>query len=384
MNYGGFWIRFLAYVVDSAIVTIAFTGVVMGLTVMGLELFAPSLIYFVFFVLYFALMQSSARQATLGKALCGLKVTDAAGERISLPRALAREAAKIISSLTLLIGYVIAAFTTRKQALHDFVASTTVVRAAPGQVVIALAVTVLVLASPFIVAILFGAAILTAAIGPMAGMIGNETPVPMKPAAAPAVQVQAPKPAAPQPVVAIPVAAKPVPVAQVTAEPAKPAAVPAVKPEPAKPEPAKPAAAMKEPAKPAAAAPMIEKAEPKPQPAAAEAPPPKAAPIVPPRMVAGPVVPGPKFNDLVTAALYRDAQAVNGLLALGKWADKPDSRGTTPLMIATMQGDAQIAEALLKAGANPNRPGPGGDTALSIARERKDAAMVGLLERGGR
>ena len=129
MNYGGFWIRFLAYVVDSAIVTIAFIGVVMGLTVMGLELFAPSLIYFVFFVLYFALMQSSARQATLGKALCGLKVTDAAGERISLPRALAREAAKIISSLTLLIGYVIAAFTTRKQALHDFVASTTVVDA---------------------------------------------------------------------------------------------------------------------------------------------------------------------------------------------------------------------------------------------------------------
>src|SRR5687768_11445670 len=251
MNYGSFWIRFLAYV-----------GVVMGLTVMGLEPFAPSLIYFVFFVLYFALMQSSARQATLGKALCGLKVTDAAGERISLPRALAREAAKIISSLTLLIGYVIAAFTTRKQALHDFVASTTVVRAAPGQVVIALAVTVLVLASPFIVVILFGAAIMTAALGPMAGMIGNETPVPMKPAAT----VQAPKPAAPQPVVAIPVAAKPVPVAQVTAEPPKPAAAPAVKPEPAKPEPAKPAAAMKEPAKPAAAAPMIEKAEPKPQP----------------------------------------------------------------------------------------------------------------------
>ena len=53
------------------------------ITVMGLELFAPSFIYFVFAVLYFALMQSSARQATIGKALCGLKVTDADGERIS-------------------------------------------------------------------------------------------------------------------------------------------------------------------------------------------------------------------------------------------------------------------------------------------------------------
>lgn len=393
MNYGGFWIRFLAYIVDSAIVTIAFIGVLLGLTLMGLELFAPSFIYFVFGVLYFALMQSSARQATIGKALCGLKVTDAGGERISLPRALAREVAKIISTLTLLIGYVIAAFTTRKQALHDFVAATTVVRAEPGRVVIALAVAVLALASPFIVGMLFGAAILTAALGPMAEMMGNEAVVPVKPAPtaqapkpapAPVVQAQAPKPAAAQPVVVVPVAAKPVPVAQVTAEPAKPAAVPAVKPEPAKPEPAKPAAAMKEPAKPAEAAPMIETAEPKPQPATAEAPPPKAAPIVPPRMVAGPVVPGPKYNDLVTAALYRDADAVKGLLALGKWADKPDSRGTTPLMIATMQSDAPVAEALLKAGANPNRPGPGGETALSIARERKDAAMVGLLERTGR
>lgn len=388
MNYGGFWIRFLAYIVDSAIVTIAFIAVVMGLTVMGLELFAPSLIYFVFGVLYFALMQSSARQATIGKALCGLKVTDVAGERISLPRALAREVAKIISSLTLLIGYIIAAFTSRKQALHDFVASTTVVRAEPGRVVIALAVAVLALVSPFIVAMLFGAALLTAALGPMAEMMGGETVVQVKPAPKPAAPVaQAPKPAAPQPAVAVPAtpAAKPVPVAQVTAEPAKPAPAPApaVK-EAAKPEPAKPAAVVKEPAKPEPVAPMADKPAPKEEPVAAAAPPRPAAPVIPPRMLAGPVVPGPKFNDLVTATLYRDAEAVNGLLALGKWADKPDSRGTTPLMIATAQGDAPIVEALLKAGANPNRPGPGGDTALSIARERKDAAMVGLLERAGR
>jgi uncharacterized RDD family membrane protein YckC len=389
MNYGGFWIRFLAYIVDSAIVTIAFIGVLLGLTLMGLELFAPSFIYFLFGVLYFALMQSSTRQATIGKALCGLKVTDAGGERISLPRALAREVAKIISTLTLLIGYVIAAFTTRKQALHDFVASTTVVRAEPGRVVIALAVAVLALASPFIVGILFGAAILTAALGPMAEMMGNEVVVPVKPAptaqapkpaAAPVVVAQAPKPAAPQPVVVVPPTAKPVPVAQVTTEPAKPAAAPA-KPAAA---PAKPAAAIKEPVKPEPAAPVADKPAPPEEPVAAATPPRKAAPIVPPQMVAGPTVPGPKYNDLVTAALYRDAEAVNGLLALGKWADKPDSRGTTPLMIATMQGDAPIAEALLKAGANPNRPGPGGETALSIARERKDAAMVGLLERTGR
>ena len=162
--------------------------------------------------------------------------------------------------------------------------------------------------------------------------------------------------------VAVPVAAKPVPVAQVaqvTTEPAKPATVPAVKPEPAKPEAAKPAAVMKEPAKPAAAAPMIEKAEPKPEPAAAEAPPPKAAPIVPPRIIAGPVVPGPKYNDLVTAVIYRDAEAVKGLLALGKWADKPDSRGTTPLMIATTQGDGPDCGSAAQGGRQPQPPRTG-------------------------
>jgi hypothetical protein len=90
-----------------------------------------------------------------------------------------------------------------------------------------------------------------------------------------------------------------------------------------------------------------------------------------------------RFNDLITATLYRDVEAVNALLAFGKWPDKPDSRGFTPLMIAAMFGDAPIAEALLKAGANPNRAGPGGDTAVSIARERKDTGLVGLLKQHG-
>jgi ankyrin repeat protein len=87
-----------------------------------------------------------------------------------------------------------------------------------------------------------------------------------------------------------------------------------------------------------------------------------------------------RFNDLVTAVLYRDAQAVNELLAFGKWPDKPDSTGMTPLMIAAQLGETQIAEALLKAGADPKRTGPGGVTAMSLARERKDAALLGLLQ----
>src|SRR4029078_932232 len=86
------------------------------------------------------------------------------------------------------------------------------------------------------------------------------------------------------------------------------------------------------------------------------------------------------LNARWRAVLYRDAGAVNDLLAFGKWPDKADSTGMTPLMVAASIGEAAIAEALLKAGADPRRTGPGGQTAISIARERKDAAMLGLLQ----
>jgi hypothetical protein len=103
----------------------------------------------------------------------------------------------------------------------------------------------------------------------------------------------------------------------------------------------------------------------------------------PAQIAAAPAVAPLRFNDLVTAVLYRDAGAVNDLLAFGKWPDKPDSRGMTPLMLAAMLGEATIAEALLKAGANPNHPGPGGETAVSLAREGKHTGMVGLLRQHG-
>jgi ankyrin repeat protein len=98
----------------------------------------------------------------------------------------------------------------------------------------------------------------------------------------------------------------------------------------------------------------------------------RAAP--PPAAVVRATTPGPKYNDLMTAVLYRDAAAVSELIAFGRWPDKPDSQGVTPLMVAAMLGDTTNAEALLKAGANP-------DAAMPIARERRDSAMTALLER---
>ena len=83
---------------------------------------------------------------------------------------------------------------------------------------------------------------------------------------------------------------------------------------------------------------------------------------------------GPKHNDLMSAVMTGDSAAVNELLTLGKWVDKPDSKGMTPLTAAALRGDRANAELLLKAGADAY-------PALLIARERRDEAMTSLLER---
>lgn len=78
-------------------------------------------------LLYFALQESSVHQATLGKRALGIKVTDLTGRRISFAHAVGRWFAAALSYLTLYIGFLMAAFTARKQALHDMVAGTLVV-----------------------------------------------------------------------------------------------------------------------------------------------------------------------------------------------------------------------------------------------------------------
>ena len=73
--------------------------------------------------LYWALMESSAWQATLGKKLFGLKVTDLQGRRISFARASGRYFGKIV-----FVGFIMVAFTEKKQALHDMIAGCLVVK----------------------------------------------------------------------------------------------------------------------------------------------------------------------------------------------------------------------------------------------------------------
>jgi uncharacterized RDD family membrane protein YckC len=79
--------------------------------------------------LYFAGMESSARQATFGKSVMSLRVANYEGRRISFGHATGRFFAKIVSGMIpLAIGYIMAAFTEKKQALHDLIAGTLVLR----------------------------------------------------------------------------------------------------------------------------------------------------------------------------------------------------------------------------------------------------------------
>lgn len=136
--FAGFWRRYLALVVDQLVLLIPLVVLALGLGLM-LGLFEGSgeeagvfaqLIYFAIYLvvapLYYALQESSRHQATLGKRALGIKITDLDGNRLSFGKALGRWFAAALSYLTLYIGFLMAAFTQRKQALHDVVAGTLV------------------------------------------------------------------------------------------------------------------------------------------------------------------------------------------------------------------------------------------------------------------
>lgn len=149
-HYGGFWRRFVAYLIDSVLLNVvgAFLGAVLGLgRGLGLssaawdpaavDIMAPFYsagLSFLIAWLYSAIMESSSRQATLGKMAMGMVVTNLDGGRIGFGRATARYFAKILSSMILLIGFFMVGWTARKQGLHDMLAGTLVYKARdPGE-----------------------------------------------------------------------------------------------------------------------------------------------------------------------------------------------------------------------------------------------------------
>ena len=132
MQYAGFWSRFIAWVIDvAALWMLAFVlaiiipiliGPLIGLPADAAILASIIVFWVVVPWLYWALMERSSRQATLGKIIMGLTVTDMAGNRISFVRATKRYWAKVLSALMLLAGFVMIAFTAKKQGFHDIIA----------------------------------------------------------------------------------------------------------------------------------------------------------------------------------------------------------------------------------------------------------------------
>ncbi len=146
---GGFWRRVVAYIIDAIILNIGLSiaggvfGLGIGMQMMNIDPSGQASLgagYFAFvglsFIgqwLYFAVLEASSWQGTLGKKALGMSVTDLNGNRIGFGRATGRYFAKIISTVILLIGFIMVAFMGRKQGLHDILAGTLVYKASPSE-----------------------------------------------------------------------------------------------------------------------------------------------------------------------------------------------------------------------------------------------------------
>lgn len=143
VRYGGFWIRVVAAIIDAIVVRVVAwpIGMLFGLGGLagtlggiphsgsGLHLLGGGVVAVVVIFgswLYEAFMLSSPYQATLGKMIFGMKVTDLSGNRISFARATGRHFAKWLSGMILCIGFIMVGLTERKQGLHDMLAGTLV------------------------------------------------------------------------------------------------------------------------------------------------------------------------------------------------------------------------------------------------------------------
>lgn len=155
--YAGFWIRFVAYIIDAIIVgTVQSFFIVPILGVLGINMLSSmesmqaggatpedmipymmaalsgimmaAIISTIISIVYFSFMESSKIQGTVGKMVLGLKVTDMDGNQLNLGKAFLRNIGKILSQMIAMIGFIMAGFTDKKQALHDMIAGALVVK----------------------------------------------------------------------------------------------------------------------------------------------------------------------------------------------------------------------------------------------------------------
>lgn len=145
VKYAGFWRRFVGWLIDVLILsiithwalvlvssflstpipdTLSISAFFSALWPAALALVTVDLIII---ALYYTLLEASPIQATVGKYIAGLKITDMGGNRITYGKAFARRIYSLISILPIFIGYIVAGFTPRKQTFHDMIAKTVVI-----------------------------------------------------------------------------------------------------------------------------------------------------------------------------------------------------------------------------------------------------------------
>ena len=119
--YAGFWIRFAAYIIDAIILFIVNIALIVVLGQFGSFVsIAVGIVYAVGFW--------TALGATPGKMAVGIEITTVDGESIGFGKALLRYIGYFVSAITLLIGFLMIAFTGQKRGLHDYIAGTVVIK----------------------------------------------------------------------------------------------------------------------------------------------------------------------------------------------------------------------------------------------------------------
>ena len=124
-RYAGFWIRFLATILDAVII-----GIPIGLLQLGLA-FATGIVSLIYLLelaaVVFIIYMDGVKGGTPGKLILKLRIVNEQNQIIGIPTAILRYICKILSGIILGIGYLMIAFTQKKQGLHDKIASTYVV-----------------------------------------------------------------------------------------------------------------------------------------------------------------------------------------------------------------------------------------------------------------
>ncbi len=120
--YASVWKRFFAFLIDAAVFAVIFwilSQMLSGAT-------AP-LVLLVIIWLYYALLESSPLQASVGKIIMNIKVVDRRGRRLTFWQATERILSKLITNITFYFGFFIAAFDKKKRTLHDRVSHSAVI-----------------------------------------------------------------------------------------------------------------------------------------------------------------------------------------------------------------------------------------------------------------